>query len=202
MIKSNSLIIGVDEVGLGSLAGPVVTAAVVLPKDKKFVGLRDSKKLKVSDREWLSEQIKEEALGWVIAGSNSDLIDRCGLNNCKWACMAFCVRRCLYHYPDTIVIVDGNQKIPGIPINIQKAVVKADDKYQAVSAASVIAKVYRDHLMVKLWDRYPNYNWKKNMGYGTAEHMAALRKYGVSKHHRKSYAPVKKQLVKDKGKCK
>ena len=192
------LIIGADEVGLGCIAGPAVTAAVVLPEDKKFVGLKDSKKMKPGDREWMSVKIKEEALGWVIAGSSSKNIDRYGISACRWFCMAMCANECLRRFPDARVIVDGNVTIPGIPKNLQKAVVKADDKFQAVSAASVIAKVHRDHLMIKLWEKYPYYNWKKNAGYGTKEHLAALRKYGVTPQHRKSYGPVATQLGKKK----
>lgn len=193
-------IIGADEVGLGSLAGPVVTAAVVLAPNVELAGLKDSKKMTPSDREWIAGIIKEEAEAWVIAGADAKLIDRHGLSPCRWFCMAMCVNECLKRYPDSRVIVDGNQTIAGIPIALQEAVVKADDKFQAVSAASVIAKVHRDHLMVKLWQRYPHYDWKKNSGYGTKAHLTALRKYGVSPQHRRSYAPVKKQLKREAGK--
>lgn len=194
------LIIGADEVGLGSIAGPVVTAAVVLPPDLELHGLRDSKKVTPSDREWLSGQIKEQALGWVIAGSSSKLIDKNGIAVCRWYCMAMCVCECLEKFPDAQIIVDGNKPIPGVPRELQKAIVKADDKFPAVSAASVIAKVHRDHMMVKLWERYPVYDWKKNAGYGTKAHMTALHKYGVSPHHRRSYAPVRQQLEREAGK--
>jgi ribonuclease HII len=193
------IIIGCDEAGLGSISGPVVTAAVVLPADKTFEGLRDSKKMTASDREWLAVKIKEQALGWVIAGATARQIDRHGISACRWFCMGMCANECLKRYPDGKVIVDGNQLIAGIPRIYQEAVVKADDKFQAVSAASVIAKVHRDGVMVKLWQRYPQYDWKKNMGYPTRDHLAALRKYGVSPHHRRSYGPVKKQLEKEKG---
>lgn len=198
MAKKSKLIIGVDEVGLGAMAGPVVTAAVVLAADYEFTDLKDSKKMTPSDREWLSKKIKEEALGWVIAGASSKQIDKMGISRCRWFCMAVCADECLKRFPDTQVIVDGNQKIAGIPKKLQKAIVKADDKFQAVSAASVIAKVHRDHMMIKLWDRWPHYDWKKNMGYVTKAHKTALRKYGVCPHHRKSYAPVARQLAREK----
>lgn len=196
--KSRRHIIGADEVGLGALAGPVVVAAVVLAPDKKFPGLKDSKKMSPSDREWLAGIIKEEAEGWVIAGAHSKLIDRFGISPCRWFCMAMCVNECLKRFHGGRVIVDGNQPIAGIPLDLQEAVVKADDKFQAVSAASVIAKVHRDHMMVKLWQQYPHYDWKKNVGYGTKAHMTALHKYGVSPHHRCSYKPVAEQLAKEK----
>lgn len=200
MAKKKKMIIGVDEVGLGAMAGPVVTAAVVLPEDYQFAGLRDSKKMSPSDRAWLSNKIKEEALGWVIAGAHSRLIDTSGISRCRWYCMAICANECLKRFPDALVIVDGNQKIAGIPTKIQNAVIKADDKYQAVSAASVIAKVHRDNMMVKLWHRWPQYDWRKNVGYVTKAHKTALRKYGVSPHHRTSYAPVARQLAREKAK--
>ena len=190
------IIIGTDEVGLGSIAGPVVAAAVVLPKDKSFSGLMDSKKMRPRIREQLFVEIKEDAIGWVIAGSSPKSIDRYGISPCRWYCMAMCVNQCLRRYPEAKVIVDGNATIPGIPRVLQKAVVKADDKFQAVSAASVIAKVHRDHLMTKLWEKYPHYNWRKNAGYGTKEHLEALKKYGVTPQHRKSCGPVAAQLGK------
>jgi ribonuclease HII len=192
------LIIGADEVGLGALAGPVVTAAVVLPKDMSFDGLRDSKKVTPANREWLSVLIKEQALGWVIAGSDSTLVDRHGVSVCRWHCMAACANECLKRYPEALVIVDGNQTIPGVLRNSQRAIVKADDKYQAVSAASVIAKVHRDHMMVKLWEKFPYYDWKKNAGYGTRLHIQAMNKYGLSPHHRVSYSPCAKVLSKER----
>jgi ribonuclease HII len=191
------LIIGADEVGLGALAGPVVTAAVILPAGIKFQGLRDSKKMTPTDRAWMDSRIREEALGWVIAGSNSELIDQHGIDKCRWVCMGACVAFCLERFPTAMVVVDGNRKIPGIPWNMQTAIIKADDKVLEVSAASVIAKVYRDRLMVRLWEELPYYDWKKNAGYGTRDHLAALRKYGVSVYHRKSYGPVTKQLAKE-----
>ena len=198
--KKRRLIIGADEVGLGALAGPVVVAAVVMDPDMTFPGLRDSKKVTASDREWLNGRIKEDVLGWTIAGAHAKLIDQHGISACRWYCLAMCVNECLKRYPEGRVIVDGNQLIAGIPKVHQEAIVKADDKFQAVSAASVIAKVHRDHMMVKLWQQYPNYDWKKNVGYGTKAHLTALHKYGVSPHHRRSYAPVKKQLEKEKSK--
>ena len=193
---THKLVIGTDEVGLGCIAGSLVAAAVVLPENKVFHGLRDSKKMRPGDREWVAEKIREEALGWVIAGASSKKIDRYGISPCRWYCMAMCVNECLRRFPKAQVIVDGNVTIAGIPRDLQKAVVKADDKYQAVSAASVIAKVHRDHLMTKLWERYPYYGWNRNAGYGTKEHLTALRKYGVTHHHRKSYGPVADQLRK------
>lgn len=188
------LIIGTDECGLGALAGPVVAAAVVLPAKFSLQGLRDSKKITPINRVWIDQKVKELALGWVIAGAEANIVDTYGIDKCRWVCMGMCVAFCLKRFPTATVIVDGNRIIPGIPWNKQKAIVRADDKVPEVSAASVIAKVHRDKLMVKLWEKLPCYDWKRNAGYPTKAHLRAMQKYGVSVYHRKSYNPVKKQL--------
>jgi len=191
------LIIGVDEVGLGCIAGPVVTAAVVLPSKLKIPGVKDSKKIKLEgERQRLSINIKEQAEFWCIAISSVDHINEAGIKRCQMACLRGCALLCLELFPDARVIVDGKDTIPGVPWKKQKAIIKADDKFQAVSAASIIAKVHRDRIMVDLWCDYPHYDWKKNAGYPTAAHKTALNKFGVSPLHRRDYKPVRKLLQK------
>lgn len=185
-------LVGVDEVGLGCLAGPVVAAAVVLPNKSPIEGLADSKKLSHSRRVALSDLILAEAPHWAIALSGVVLIDKHGIRRCHHDCIRAAVRMCRLLYPDSEVILDGN--VPVHKLGHHRCVVKGDEKIPAVSAASIIAKVYRDDLMVKLARRYPRYDWENNKGYGTKTHLAALEKYGVTKHHRKSYAPVRRLL--------
>jgi ribonuclease HII len=198
-----SLIIGVDEVGLGCIAGPVVTAGVVMPEELKIPGVKDSKKIGLEgERVRLSERIKEEALFWVIAVSSVKSIDEAGIRRCQMACLRACALLSLELFPKGIVIVDGNATIPGVDWKKQKAIVKADQKVHAVSSASIIAKVHRDRLMVDLWYEFPHYDWKKNAGYPTRDHKAALSKFGVSPYHRKSFAPVARILKRDSASAK
>jgi len=195
-----ALIIGLDECGLGALAGPVVTAAVVMPEELKIPGVKDSKKIGLEgERIRLAKRIKEEAEFWVIAESSVEHIDEAGIKRCQMACLRSCALLSLELFPDGKVIVDGKETIPKVPWRKQQAIIKADQKIHAVSAASIIAKVYRDRLMVDLWCEYPHYGWKKNAGYPTRDHKTSLSKFGVTPHHRKSYAPVAKILKRDSG---
>jgi ribonuclease HII len=191
------MIIGVDEVGLGCIAGPVVTAGVVMPAKLKIPGVKDSKKVKLEgERHRLSGIIKERAEFWCIAISSVEHINEAGIKRCQMACLRSCALMCLELFPEGKVIVDGKETIPGVPWKKQKAVIKADDKFQAVSAASIIAKVHRDRIMVDLWCDFPHYDWKKNAGYPTPAHKTALNKFGVTVHHRRDYKPVRKALQK------
>lgn len=190
------IIIGVDEVGLGPVAGPLATAAVAFPKGFIVPGITDSKALSDYRRRVLAPLIQDEALHWVIARSSHAQIDKYGQRPCKLACMAACVRRCLLHFHTTHVIVDGIDPIPGINC---ETMVKADLKIAAVSAASIIAKVYRDDLMVAADARYPGYGFDRNMGYPTKAHVAALEERGPCQIHRRSTAPVKRVLRKELG---
>lgn len=185
--------IGVDEVGLGSIAGPVVVAAVALKRGVKIEGVRDSKKLSDSVRRSLVPKIKEDSVHWVIAGSSAKAIDKFGLRRCKLACMREAVQRCLDRIDeDYEVIVDGVDPIPGVD-NL-RCVVKADDKIVAVSAASVIAKVYRDDYMLKVASKYPGYWFHKHVGYVTQRHLRALDKLGPCPEHRMSTGPLRKTV--------
>lgn len=178
---------GVDEVGRGPLAGPIVACAVILDEtvldDSLILGINDSKKLSEKRREELSALIKEKAVAYHIAVSSNDEIDRLGIgfaNNKVFldACNNLSVT------PD-IVLSDGycvkNIKLPN------KSVVKGDTKSACIAAASIVAKVYRDNLMKELAKKYPHYNFEDNVGYGTSKHIEGLKEFGPCEIHRKSF---------------
>lgn len=185
---------GVDEVGRGPLAGPVVAAAVILDPNKPIDGLIDSKKISEKRREVLAEEIKEKALAWAIARVDVDIIDEINILQASLRAMAISVYD-LAQQPD-FVMIDGN-KIPS-EINIQaEAVVKGDDRVPCISAASIIAKVARDQEMIEMDAVYPGYGLAKHKGYPTKVHMEALQQLGVTNIHRRSFGPVKKVLQAD-----
>ena len=184
---------GVDEVGRGPLAGPVVAAAVILDPENPIEGLIDSKKLSEKRREVLAEEIKEKALAWAIARVDIDVIDEINILQASLRAMAISVYD-LAQLPD-FVMIDGN-KIPS-EIKIQaEAVVKGDDRVPCISAASIIAKVARDNEMVEMDIIYPGYGLAKHKGYPTKAHIEALEKLGVTEIHRRSFGPVKKIIEK------
>lgn len=192
-------VVGIDEVGLGCWAGPVVVAGVVfvLHNDLKrgpVIGLRDSKKLTHPRRMELTDKIKESALYWVIAQSNVNKIDKYGIQACKRACMWKCAVKCLERFPESKVMVDGIDPIQNIA-NVE-TIIKGDDKVAAISAASIIAKTHRDLVMIKLAYKYPKYGFERHKGYGSVDHRSALKKFGICEQHRKSYRPIKKLLQK------
>ncbi len=176
-------IMGLDEVGRGCLAGPVVTAGVILPKNIDIPGIRDSKKLTKHQREHLAQQIKKQALYWVVKEGSIELIDRI---NILWASIET-MRVCAETgsaAPDYLLI-DGNRYTNSlIPY---KCVVKGDDKSLSIAAASILAKVYRDNLMEKYHAKYPEFDWINNVGYPTAKHKLALKKFGKTEYHRASF---------------
>lgn len=177
---------GVDEVGRGPLAGPVVAAAVILPPELHLKDVRDSKALSAAAREELAPVIRESAVAWALGAASTREIDRLGI---AWATRE-ALRRCLRRLPvrPGHVVVDGRPvKDLGMP---HAAVPKADHRVHCVACASILAKVCRDLLMVRLDPRYPQYGWASNKGYGTAEHMAALSRVGPSPHHRTSFGGV------------
>lgn len=184
------VIIGLDEVGLGALCGPLYVGAVVLYEEDVIDGLRDSKKLREATRAELVPRIDKRSLHWMMARSSSKMIDKFGIARCNDACMRKLALLCLDRFPDALVIVDGNKLIPGVPHTKQRAIIKADATVQAVSAASVIAKYHRDEYMIKLGERWPEYGFQAHKGYGTKDHMASLEKYGPCREHRRSYRPV------------
>jgi ribonuclease HII len=182
-------VIGIDEVGRGCWAGPLLAAAVVL--DKPIPGLRDSKKLSKMQREKLAGIIENEALaigvGWVWPGA----IDKGGITPAVKRAMTEALQMINIGYDE--VIVDGNiNYLSEYPAS--RAVIKADDVFPAVSAASIIAKVARDKYMREIAVEYPDYGFEVHVGYGTAVHIAALQQFGVTDIHRKSYKPIRALL--------
>ena len=187
-------IAGVDEVGRGPLAGPVVAAAVILnntqaTNGRVIKGLADSKVLTAKRREALALEIKEKALAWSIAEVSVEDIDRLNIFHASLLAMRKAVEG-LSIQPDK-VLVDGKFIPPNLQINQVEAVIKGDAKVPAISAASVIAKVYRDKKMTNLAATYPHYGFTQHKGYPTKQHLAALHTYGPCAIHRKSFAPVK-----------
>ena len=184
------LICGVDEAGRGPLAGPVMAAAVILDPANPIAGLRDSKKLSESKRDLLAIEIKKSALAWAIAECSEQEIDELNILQATMLAMRRAVEG-LSIVP-TLALIDGN-RCPVMKVR-SEAIVKGDDKVQAISAASILAKTARDHRLMALHLEYPQYALDQHKGYPTALHMARLLEHGVSPIHRKSYAPVKALL--------
>ena len=178
---------GVDEVGRGPLAGAVVAAAVILDPQQPIEGLADSKKISEKKREQLSEEIKLKSLSWCIARAEVNEIDEINILQASLLAMARAVAG-LTIQPHK-VLADGNKK-PDVPCECE-AIIKGDEKIPAISAASIIAKVARDHEMMVLDGVYPGYGFSKHKGYPTREHIKALRELGVTAIHRRSFGPVK-----------
>lgn len=180
------IVAGVDEVGAGCLAGPVVTAAVVLSREVNIDKLRDSKTLSPKQREKIAVEIKEVAVAWAIGSATPAEIDEINIRQADFLAM----RRALaglgieYH----AVLSDGFA-IPGVSCH-QQAIIKGDQKSKSIAAASIIAKVYRDALMVEYEKEFPGYGFAQHKGYGTAEHCEALKTLGPCPIHRYSYSPV------------
>ncbi len=187
--QAGKIICGVDEVGRGPLAGPVVAAAVILPlkfPDDLCAKIRDSKKMTKRSREAIFESLKS-ACHFFIAEASVEEIDKL---NILWATMLAMQRAVAgLEAPIDIALIDGNRapdlSCKAIPI------VKGDDKSLSIAAASILAKVHRDGLMAKLAKEFPVYGWDKNAGYGTAKHMEAVSKHGITSWHRTSFAPIR-----------
>ena len=183
---TSGLTAGVDEAGRGPLAGPVVAAAVILDPLDPIDGLADSKKLTALKREKLFDEIQARALCWSIALATAEEIDRCNILQATLLAMKRAVEG-LQIMPSR-VLVDGN-RLPKLAI-FAEAIVKGDALVPAISAASILAKVYRDRWCVDYHQQYPQYGFAGHKGYGTAQHLAALRAHGACPQHRRSFAPV------------
>lgn len=182
-----SLIAGVDEAGRGPLAGPVCAAAVIFPKGTVIEGINDSKKLSEKKREALFDVIKKEAVAFAVEFASPEEIDKINIKQATARAMHSAIDA-LSVKPDYIII-DGNDNLPyDIPYEY---VVKGDALSQTIAAASILAKVSRDRLMKELDKSYPQYDFKKHKGYGTKAHIEAIRRYGVSDIHRKSFMTAK-----------
>ena len=187
-----TLICGVDEAGRGPLAGPVFAAAVILDENHPITGLADSKKLSEKKREKLAVEIRQHALAWAIGYADVLEIDRINILQASLLAMKRAVEN-LRLIPAQ-VLVDGLYCPPlAMP---SQAIVKGDGSVAQISAASILAKTARDAVMLELHVRYPQYGFDRHKGYGTAEHLAALRHHGASPVHRVSFAPVKSVLAK------
>jgi ribonuclease HII len=188
-----TLIAGVDEVGRGPLAGPVVAAAVILPAGVAFPGLRDSKRLAPEVRVKLDGQIRRQALALAVREVGPRQIERQGILAAALFAMARAIQD-LALVPE-MVLVDGRQPLPlTYP---QQPVIKGDDRCPSIAAASVVAKVHRDRLMETFHRRYPQYNFARHKGYATAEHLEALRCWGPCALHRRTFRGVKEWVEKE-----
>jgi ribonuclease HII len=185
--KGYEVVAGLDEVGRGPLAGPVIAAAVVFPPGQLCIeGLNDSKLLTPLARERLQEEVKSQAIAWTLGGASVKEIDRLNIRRATILAM----QRALARLPvePEHVLVDGNP-LPELD-SPHDAIVKGDRVSQSIAAASVIAKCSRDRLMDRLAKRYPAFSWDTNKGYGTAAHLRALDELGPTEHHRKTFSPV------------
>lgn len=179
---------GLDEVGRGCLAGPVVAAAVVLPGDYTHPLLNDSKQLTKSQREQLRDEITRDALAWAIAEVSNIEIDEINILQASFLAMHRAVDQ-LAVLPEHL-LVDGNRFVP-YPMIPHTCIVKGDAHFLSIAAASVLAKTYRDDLMSRLAERFPAYGWESNVGYPTLHHRRAIKQYGSTPHHRMSFRLLK-----------
>lgn len=175
---------GCDEAGRGCLAGSVYAAAVILPVGYNNPGLNDSKKLTAAKRQQLRMEIERDAVAWAVGVVTPEEIDEINILRASFLAMHRALDQ-LKVRPEAI-IVDGNRFTPykNVPY---ATIVKGDGKYQAIAAASILAKTYRDDYMDALAEEYPQYDWKGNKGYPTKKHRAAIREFGITPYHRKSY---------------
>lgn len=179
-----SIEVGLDEVGRGCLAGPVVTAAVILPKDFDYPIVKDSKKLSEKKRKEAFELIKEKALGYTISFIDPKTVDRVNILQATMLGMHECLDSIKIDFNH--ILVDGNyfNKYKEIP---HTCVIKGDDTYYSIAAASILAKVSRDEYMKELHKEFPDYQWEGNKGYGSTGHIETIKKIGITEHHRKSF---------------
>ncbi|MDO8551860.1 MAG: ribonuclease HII [bacterium] len=228
--KGYKVVVGVDEVGRGCFAGPIVAAAVVFKGSRKSMvgrvgrkgtqlstsstlstlttlealGINDSKKLKPKERERLEKEIKKYALAWGIAEIPTSVINRLGMGKACARVMRKAIRQAQGKLSGgrTFVLVDGYhvKYIPSIGLKRQKPIIDGDQKSISIAAASILAKVYRDKLMRKLSTKYPQFGWGRNKGYGTLEHQKAILRYGMTRYHRKQFIHTWQENNDKKGK--
>jgi len=182
---------GVDEAGRGSLAGPVTASAVILPKGYKNKQLNDSKKISPTRREVLRKEIEKNAIAYSVINISAKIIDKRNILNATFMAMNSAIKK--LNVAPQFIIVDGNRFRNYLDIP-SKCIVKGDQKYLNIAAASILAKTYRDKFMKNLHIDNPRYKWEKNKGYGTPEHRESIIKYGRTKFHRKTYKLKEEQL--------
>ena len=183
------IVAGIDEVGRGPLAGPVVAAAVILDPEQPILGLDDSKKISEKKRNELVTEINEKAIAVAIGSASTDEIDQLNILQATKLAMSRAVNQ--LEVQPAFLLVDA--ETINLPI-AQKAIIKGDSNSNSIAAASIIAKVARDELMALYDEKYPGYEFKNNVGYGTKAHLEGLENYGPSPIHRKTFAPVKNYL--------
>ena len=190
MFKNNKTA-GVDEVGRGCLAGPVFAAAVILNNNIDTKGIKDSKKIPFTKRLLLSRYIKKNSIYAVGSASVSE-INKINILNASLLSMHRALKK-LKHKP-SMAYIDGIFA----PKNVNtkcKTIIRGDEKVTCIAAASIVAKATRDLFMIKLSRKYPKYSWNKNFGYGTFDHLEGIKKYGITKHHRKKFKPIHNILI-------
>ena len=180
------IIAGVDEVGRGSLVGPVYAAAVILKKSINTKLLKDSKSISSSKRKVLFELIKKNSI-WAIGKASLKEIEKLNILNASLLAMKRAIKK-LRKRPSH-VLIDGN-KLPELKNYKLKSIIKGDQKIPSISAASIIAKVTRDKMISNLSKKFKGYSWQKNFGYGTSQHLKAIKVLGITKHHRKNFSPI------------
>ena len=180
------IIAGVDEVGRGSLVGPVYAAAVILKKSINTKLLKDSKSISSSKRKVLFNQIKKNSI-WAIGKASLKEIEQLNILNASLLAMKRAIKK-LKKKPSH-VLIDGN-KLPELKNYKLKSIIKGDQKIPSISAASIIAKVTRDKMISNLSKKFKGYSWQKNFGYGTSQHLKAIKVLGITKHHRKNFSPI------------
>ncbi|WP_420323044.1 ribonuclease HII [Flagellimonas sp.] len=185
---------GTDEAGRGCLAGPVTAGAIILPKKFSNPVLNDSKQLSELKREQLRPILEKEAVTFSVCHVFEEEIDKINILNASILAMHRALDQ--LKEPPSFILVDGNRFKPYPSISHQ-CIIKGDGKYMSIAAASVLAKTHRDAYMAKIHEEFPMYNWKKNKGYPTKEHREAIKKYGLTKYHRKSFRQLPEQLTLD-----
>ena len=181
---------GCDEVGRGCLAGPVVAAVVILPASYSLPKLTDSKKLTPAQRAYLAPKIKKQALGWAIGSASVNEIDKYNILEATFLAMHRAVDKLMRQQTVAYLLVDGRFFKP-YPSLAHMCIVQGDAYIPAIAAASVIAKTYRDAIMVRLGKAYPMYGWERNKGYCTHQHVEGIKKYGITQYHRQTFAPCR-----------
>ena len=179
-------IAGVDEVGRGSLVGPVFAATVVFKSKIEKNKIKDSKKISKKKRNILEKYIKTNSI-WSIGSASLKEIEKLNILNASLLAMKRSIKK--LRIKPSIILIDGN-KLPDINGYNLKSIIKGDQKISEISAASIIAKVARDRLISKISKKFKNYSWDKNAGYGTKQHIRAIKKFGITKHHRKTFNPI------------
>jgi ribonuclease HII len=193
-LLKNNIIAGVDEVGRGCLAGPVFAAAVILNKNINIKNIKDSKKITFNKRVSLSEYIKKNSI-YAIGTASVEEIYKINILNASLLSMKRALNK--LKYKPSIAYIDGIYAPKNLNIEY-KTFIKGDEKITCISAASIVAKVSRDLFMINLAKNHPGYLWQKNFGYGTKEHLVALKKYGITRHHRKTFKPIHNILLSNK----